>query len=76
MSLLSFFKKRKSTVEKICKKNLYKSTYMGLAFTKNKRYKISEEDKDFLYFIDNTGAEFSVCKTRMFGFYFVDDYFV
>ncbi len=58
-----------------CKKSLYKSTYKGNAFTKDKTYNIVDEDDDFFYIIDNEGRKFSMHKTPSNTYYYIDDYF-
>lgn len=58
-----------------CKKNLYKSTYKGFAFNKNKEYDVIEEDKNIVYLLDNTGREFNFTKVDGNNQYKLSDYF-
>lgn len=58
-----------------CKKSLYKSTYKGNAFTKGNEYEVVREEKRFVWLIDNTGKEFSMCKENQYGYYFIKKYF-
>lgn len=60
---------------KKCKKSLYKSTYKGYAFTKNKKYIIKSEDKDYIYLIDNQGNIFDMYKNPSNIYYYFNDYF-
>jgi hypothetical protein len=77
----NLFKRRKQLnisdviMSRKCKKSLYKSTYKGNAFTKNKTYNVVDEDDNFFYIIDNEGQEFSMCKAQSNVYYWIDDYF-
>lgn len=63
-------------MEKIkCKQNLYKSTYRGFAFTKDKQYNIIDEDKDFFYLRDNLGNIFNLSKELKQPYYYIGNYF-
>lgn len=59
-----------------CKKSLYKSTYKGNAFTKDLLYTIVDEDKLFVYVIDDKGNEFSMSKIKKEPFYYIDEFFL
>lgn len=75
----NLFKNRNKPVvlfSKKCIKSLYRSTYKGYAFTKNKTYYCIEEDNDFFYMLDNRGDKgFNFSKTPKLGFYNMDEYF-
>ena len=65
----------KKIVSRKCKKSLYKSTYKGWAFNKNKGYIVVKENKEFYLIKDNRGNLFDFSKERKSPFYFIDDYF-
>ena len=63
-----------------CIKTLYKSTYKGNAFTRNKTYEVNstELERGFLYIIDKENHAFSFLITKNLkyqGCYLVKDYF-
>ena len=70
----SFFKRNQKFFK--CVKSLHKQTYRKNAFTKDRTYVLDYEDKEFYFIIDEELNSFSVSKERLFGLYFVDDYFV
>ncbi|SRR3972149_3354492 len=68
-----------------CIKTLYKSTYKGNAFTRNKLYEIrSDKNHDFIHILDNQGRFFGFEKPQLrftkqyykqAGMYRIQDYF-
>ena len=57
-----------------CKKDLYKSTYKGKAFTKGTSYSIARKD-EFIWIIDNEGNEFNFSMEKIDPYYYIMDYF-
>jgi len=58
------------------KNSLYKSTYNGYAFNRNKEYIIDHEDEKRIFIIDNEGKPFSFSKlNNNAGYYYIEDYF-
>ncbi len=62
---------------KVCKKELFKSTYRGFAFKKGKEYQVTSEDDKFIFIKDEKGHNFNFVKEAAPGsiFYYLDDYF-
>lgn len=62
----------------LCKKSLYKSTYLKNAFTKGKRYEFIRED-DLVWIRDSMGREFSFARASAekgrIPFNIFEDYF-
>jgi hypothetical protein len=60
---------------KKCTKDLYKSTYKENAFDKDKEYRVSSSDKEFVWLIDNKGYPFNLSKEPTHDYYYINDYF-
>ncbi len=60
---------------KVCKSDLYKSTYNGNAFDKGRVYIVSEENEEMVWLIDNENREFNFSKINKEPYYFLEDYF-
>lgn len=58
-----------------CKKSLYKSTYKKNAISKNRIYKVVEEDTQFFWLEDNLFNSFNFAKKQGKTYYTIDDYF-
>jgi hypothetical protein len=62
-------------MKKTCTKDLFKSTYHGLAFKKGHQYEVIEEDGRLIWLVDERHNKFSFVKTPGGIMYFVGDYF-
>ena len=58
-----------------CIKSLYKSTYKGYAFTKNRIYDIVTDERHTVYILDNEGREFNFTRVDGNTQYKLKDYF-
>ena len=60
----------------LCIKDLYKSTYLKLAFHKDREYEVSEEEKDLIFIKDENERPFSFSKTAAETLYDFNKYFI
>jgi hypothetical protein len=58
-----------------CIRNLFKSTYKGMAFDKDQLYTVLSEEDGMIYIEDNLGNEFNFVKSHTDIYYQLSDYF-
>ncbi len=58
----------------LCIKDLYKSTYLGLAFKSGNYYEIVSEDDEFIFIKDEKNYNFNFAKIANNTYYNLEEY--